>query len=149
MKSPVFGDIIIKGNLSSFSRTLSTMLSSGVDLLESLEVCIDTVDNTQIQKDLRVVRSAVLKGKSITEPLGRIKYFPPLVNQMVKVGESTGNLDEMLLKVADVFEEETEEAIDNMTKLIEPAILVGLGGMVGTVLIAMYLPIFMAAGGAG
>jgi len=149
MKSPVFGDIIIKGNLSSFSRTLSTMLSSGVDLLESLEVCIDTVDNTQIQKDLKVVRSAVLKGKSITEPLGRIKYFPPLVNQMVKVGESTGNLDEMLLKVADVFEEETEEAIDNMTKLIEPAILVGLGGMVGTVLIAMYLPIFMAAGGAG
>ncbi|MCO4754982.1 MAG: type II secretion system F family protein [Bacteriovoracaceae bacterium] len=147
MKSPVFGGIIIKGNLSGFTRTLATMLSAGVDILESLEVCIDTIDNTQIQKDLKQVREAVVKGKSITEPLGRIKYFPPLVNQMVKVGESTGNLDEMLVKVSDVFEDETEELIDNMTKLIEPAILVGLGGMVGTVLIAMYLPIFMSAGG--
>jgi type IV pilus assembly protein PilC len=149
MKSPVFGGIIIKGNLSSFTRTLATMLAAGVDLIESLEVCIETIDNTQIQKDLRQVRDAVLKGKSITEPLDRIRYFPPLVNQMVKVGESTGNLDEMLLKVADVFEAETEELIDNMTKLIEPAILVGLGGVIGTVLIAMYLPIFMSAGGVG
>lgn len=149
MKAPVFGGIIIKGNLSSFTRTLATMLAAGVDLIEALDVCIETVDNTQIQKDLKVVRQSVIKGKSMTEPLGRIKYFPPLVNQMMKVGESTGNLDEMLIKVADVFEEETEELIENMTKLIEPAILVGLGGMIGTVLIAMYLPIFMSAGGAG
>jgi len=149
MKSPIFGGIIIKGNLASFTRTLATMLSAGVDLLESLEVCIETIDNTQIQKDLRQVREAVMKGKSITEPLERIRYFPPLVNQMVKVGESTGNLDEMLVKVADVFEAETEELIDGMTTLIEPMILVGLGGVIGTVLIAMYLPIFMSAGGAG
>lgn len=149
MKTPVFGDIAIKGNLASFTRTLATMLSAGVDLLEALEVCIETVDNTQIKRDLNTVRKAVIRGKSITEPLGRIKYFPPLVNQMMKVGESTGNLDEMLIKVADVFEKETEEVIDNMTKLIEPAILVGLGGLIGTVLIAMYLPIFMSAGGAG
>jgi type IV pilus assembly protein PilC len=101
-----------------------------------------------IAKDLKQVRDAVLKGKSITEPLGRIQYFPPLVNQMVKVGESTGNLDTMLIKVADVFEDETEEAIKTMTSLIEPAILIGLGGLIGTVLIAMYLPIFMSAGGA-
>lgn len=148
MKTPVFGGIIIKGGLAGFTRTLATMLSAGVDLLESLEVCIETVDNTQMQKDLTAVRAAVVKGKSITEPLERIKYFPPLVNQMVRVGESTGNLDEMLVKVADVFETETEELIENMTKLIEPAILVGLGGMVGTVLVAMYLPIFMSAGGA-
>jgi type IV pilus assembly protein PilC len=148
MKAPVFGDIIIKGNLSSFSRTLATMLSAGVALIEALEICIDTIDNTQISKDLKQVRDAVVKGKSITEPLGRIKYFPPLVNQMVKVGESTGNLDTMLVKVADVFEEETEDAIKTMTSLIEPAILIGLGGLIGTVLIAMYLPIFMSAGGA-
>lgn len=149
MKAPVFGDIIIKGNLSSFSRTLATMLSAGVALIEALEICIETLDNTQIAKDFKGVREAVMKGKSITEPLGRIKYFPPLVNQMVKVGESTGNLDDMLVKVADVFEEETEEAIKTMTSLIEPLILVGLGGIIGTVLIAMYLPIFMSAGGAG
>ncbi len=148
MKAPVFGDIVIKGNLSSFTRTLATMLSAGVALIEALEICIETIDNTQIAKDLKQVRDAVVKGKSITEPLGRIKYFPPLVNQMVKVGESTGNLDTMLVKVADVFEEETEESIKTMTSLIEPAILIGLGGLIGTVLIAMYLPIFMSAGGA-
>jgi type IV pilus assembly protein PilC len=148
MKTPVFGDIIIKGNLSSFTRTLATMLGAGVAIIESLDICIDTLDNVQMARDLRMVKDAVVKGKSMTEPLGRIKYFPPLVNQMMKVGESTGNLDQMLIKVADVFELETEEAIETMTKLIEPAILVGLGGVIGTVLIAMYLPIFMSAGGA-
>ncbi len=148
IKWPLFGDIIIKGGLASLFRTLATMLGAGVPLLDSLDICIDTLDNTQIAKDMTAVKKAVVRGKSITEPLRRIRYFPPLVNQMVKVGESTGNLDEMLVKVADVFEQETNETIDAMTKMIEPIILVGLGGMIGTVLIAMYLPIFMAAGGA-
>ena len=149
MKTPIFGNIVIKGGLSGMFRTLATMLAAGVPLIECLDICIDTMDNTQMAKDMKNVREAVVKGKSITEPLGRISYFPPLVNQMVKVGESTGNLDEMLIKVADVFEQETSESIEGMTKLIEPFILVGLGGMIGTVLIAMYLPIFMSAGGAG
>ncbi len=148
MKAPLFGDIIIKGGLSGMFRTLATMLAAGVPLIESLDICIDTMDNTQMAKDMDLVKDAVTKGKSITEPLGRIRYFPPLVNQMVKVGESTGNLDEMLIKVADVFEQETNDTIDNLTKLIEPLILVGLGGVIGTVLVAMYLPIFMSAGGA-
>lgn len=148
MKAPLFGMLIIKGNLSSFTRTLATMLTAGVPIIDALEICIDTLDNTQIAKDLTKVRKAVMEGKSITEPLSRIKYFPPLVNQMMKVGESTGNLDNMLIKVADVFESEVEELIGNMTKLIEPLILVVLGGMIGFVLIAMYLPIFMSAGGA-
>lgn len=148
MTTPLFGGIIIKGGLSGFSRTLSTMLGAGVPLIDSLDICIETLDNTQIAKDMNGVKEAVIKGKSITEPLGRIKYFPPLINQMIKVGESTGNLDDMLIKVADVFEQETEELIDNLTKMIEPLILVGLGGVIGTVLIAMYLPIFMSAGGA-
>lgn len=149
MNLPLFGNIIIKGNLASFSRTLATMLGAGVAIIDSLDICIDTIDNQKMARDLKIVREAVIKGKSITAPLGRIKYFPPLVNQMMKVGESTGNLDEMLIKVADVFDLETDETIENMTKLIEPIILVGLGGMIGTVLIAMYLPIFMSAGGAG
>ena len=148
MKTPMFGDIITKGGLASMFRTLATMLAAGVPLIECLDICIDTMDNTQMAKDMKNVKESVVRGKSITEPLGRIKYFPPLVNQMVKVGESTGNLDDMLVKVSDVFEQETSETIDNMTKLIEPLILVGLGGVIGTVLIAMYLPIFMAAGGA-
>lgn len=147
MKAPLFGMLIIKGNLGSFTRTLSTMLAAGVPIIDSLEICIDTLDNTQIAKDLTKVRQAVIQGKAITDPLGRITYFPPLVTQMIKVGESTGNLDQMLVKVADVFEEEVEELVGNMTKLIEPIILVFLGGLIGFVLIAMYLPIFMSAGG--
>ncbi len=147
MKAPLFGMLIIKGNLGSFTRTLATMLSAGVPIIDSLEICIETLDNTQIAKDLTKVRKAVIEGKSITEPLSRIEYFPPLVTQMIKVGEATGNLDTMLLKVADVFEEEVEELVTNLTKLIEPLILVVLGGIIGFVLIAMYLPIFMSAGG--
>jgi len=148
MKVPLFGMLIIKGNLGNFTRTLSTMLTAGVPIIDSLEICIDTLDNTQMAKDLTKVRMAVIEGKSITEPLARIAYFPPLVTQMMKVGESTGNLDNMLVKVADVFQDEVEELVANMTKLIEPIILVVLGGMIGFVLIAMYLPIFMSAGGA-
>lgn len=148
MKAPLFGMLIIKGGLSGFTRTLATMLSAGVPIIDSLEICIDTLDNTQIAKDLAKVRKAVIEGKSITEPLSRIPYFPPLVTQMIKVGESTGNLDQMLLKVADVFEDEVEELVANLTKLIEPIILVVLGGIIGFVLVAMYLPIFMSAGGA-
>lgn len=147
MKVPLFGLLIIKGNLGAFTRTLATMLSAGVPIIDSLEICIDTLDNTQIAKDLNKVRQAVIEGKSITEPLSRIAYFPPLVTQMMKVGESTGNLDTMLVKVADVFQEEVEELVSNLTKLIEPFILVFLGGLIGFVLIAMYLPIFMSAGG--
>jgi type IV pilus assembly protein PilC len=147
MKAPLFGMLVIKGNLGSFTRTLSTMLSAGVPIIDSLEICIDTLDNTQIAKDLMKVRKAVIEGKSITDPLSRISYFPPLVTQMIKVGESTGNLDQMLLKVSDVFEEEVEELVTNLTKLIEPIILVVLGGIIAFVLIAMYLPIFMSAGG--
>ncbi|HXH31688.1 MAG TPA: type II secretion system F family protein [Bacteriovoracaceae bacterium] len=147
MKVPLFGMLIIKGNLGSFTRTLATMLAAGVPIIDSLEICIETLDNTQIAKDLNKVRKAVMEGKSITEPLSRITYFPPLVTQMIKVGESTGNLDTMLIKVADVFQDEVEELVGNMTKLIEPLILVVLGGIIGFVLIAMYLPIFMSAGG--
>ena len=148
MKAPLFGMLIIKGNLGNFTRTLATMLTAGVPIIDSLEICIDTLDNTQIAKDMAKVRLAVIEGKSITEPLSRITYFPPLVTQMMKVGESTGNLDNMLVKVADVFQDEVEELVGNLTKLIEPIILVVLGGIIGFVLIAMYLPIFMSAGGA-
>ena len=147
MKLPVFGGIIIKGNLSSFSRTLATMLSSGVSLIDSLEICIDTIDNSVIAKDINFIRSQVIKGKNISEPLNRISYFPDMVSQMISVGESTGNLDDMLTKVANVFEEEVDELIGGMTKMIEPAIIIFLGGAVAFVMVAMYLPIFMSAGG--
>ncbi|MBL7665515.1 MAG: type II secretion system F family protein [Bacteriovoracaceae bacterium] len=148
MKLPIFGGIIIKGNLASFTRTLATMLGAGVPLLDALDICLETLDNTYIAQDLLKVKVAVTEGKTITEPLKKIEYFPELVAQMVKVGEATGNLDQMLVKVSDVFEQEVEELLGNATKLIEPLILVGLGGIIATILIAMYLPMFMSAGGA-
>lgn len=148
MRMPMFGQLVIKSNLASFTRTLSTMLSSGVSIIDSLEICIETLDNSVIAKDLQKVQKAVVEGKQITEPLTRISYFPDLVAQMIKVGEATGNLDAMLMKVSVVFEKELEEVIGGITKMIEPLILVGLGGIIGFVLIAMYLPMFMSAGGA-
>lgn len=145
MKLPVFGAIVIKGNLCSFTRTLGTMLSSGVSLVDALDICIETIDNGVISKDLKLVRKKVVEGKSLTEPLGKIDYFPPLVVQMVRVGEQTGQIDSMLEKVSDVFEDEVNELVGNMTKLIEPMIIVVLGGIVALILVAMYLPMFSAA----
>lgn len=147
MRLPIFGDIIIKGNLSSFSRTLSTMLGSGVSLVDALDICIETIDNALIGQDLTEVRKKVIEGKTLTEPLEKIAYFPAMVTQMIRVGEQTGQVDQMLEKIADVFEDEVEGLIGTMTKMIEPLIIVVLGGIIATILIAMYLPMFMSAGG--
>ncbi len=147
MNTPIFGGVVLKGNLASFSRTLSTMLSSGVALIDSIEISMETIDHTHLIKDLRILKKAVTEGQTFSEPLSRISYIPTMVAQMVKVGEQTGRIDEMLERVADVFEEEVNRLIENLTKLIEPFIIVVLGGAVAVVLIAMYLPIFMTAGG--
>jgi len=147
MSLPIFGMIVIKGNLSSFTRTLATMLTAGVSLVDALNICISTVDNIIISEDISKVRKAVVEGKTLTEPISKIGYFPEMVTQMINVGEKTGAIDEMLSKVADVFEDEVNVLIQGMTKLVEPLILVVLGIIVGGILIAMYLPIFMQAGG--
>ena len=146
LKIPIFGGVVLKGNLSSFTRTLSTMLTAGVSLIDSLDICTKTIDNVIIRKDIENLKIAVTQGKTLTDQLLKFSYFPDMVGQMVKIGEQTGALDQMLVKVADVFEEEVNDLVEGMTKLIEPIILVGLGGAVGFILIAMYLPIFQAAG---
>ena len=148
MKLPIFGEIVIKGNLASFCRTLATMLGSGVSLVDALDICIETIDNGVMAKDLTGVKKKVIEGKTLTEPLEKIAYFPPMVTQMVRVGEQTGQVDQMLEKVSDVFEEEVNELIGVMTKMIEPLIIVVLGGIIATILVAMYLLMFMSAGGA-
>lgn len=147
MRLPIFGGVIIKGNMASFTRTLSTMLSSGVALIDSLEICTETIDQTCLVRDIKGIRKAITEGQTFAEPLSKIDYIPPMVTQMVKVGEQTGRLDEMLDRIADVFEEEVNRLIEAMTKMIEPLIIVVLGGIVAVILVAMYLPIFMAAGG--
>jgi len=148
MKMPIFGLIIIKGNLSTFSRTLATMLGAGVSLIDSLDICVETIDNGVIAEDVKVIKKEVVQGKTLTEPLMQIDYFPDMVSQMIKVGEQTGQIDQMLEKVADVFEDEVNTLVGGMTKLIEPIIIVVLGSIIAGILVAMYLPMFMSAGGA-
>ena len=146
MKMPIFGQVVIKGNLASFTRTLATLVSSGVGLIDALDICLTTIDNIVIVKDLKKVKNAVVRGKTMTEPLGKIPYFPELVVQMVRIGEQTGSLDKMLGKISDVFEDEVNMTVSNSTKLIEPIIIICLGGVIAVILIAMYLPIFTSAG---
>ena len=146
MRVPVFGKIIIKGNLSSFSSTLSTLLGAGVSLIDALDICIETLDNGVIALDLKEVKRKVIEGKTLTEPLSKITYFPELVTQMIRVGEQTGQIDQMLARVSEVFEEEVDALVVGMTKMIEPLIIVVLGGIIATILVAMYLPMFMSAG---
>ncbi len=147
MKMPIFGGIVVKGNLSSFARTLATMLGAGVSLIDALDICIETLENSVIADDLDVVKKKVVEGSTLTEPLLKIEYFPDMVAQMIRVGEQTGEVDGMLEKVADVFEDEVNTLIEGATKLIEPIIIVVLGGIIATILVAMYLPMFMSAGG--
>lgn len=146
MKMPLFGGIIIKGNLSSFSSTLATLLGAGVSLMDALDICIETLDNSVIANDLKGVKKKIMEGKTMTEPLSKIAYFPEIVTQMIRVGEQTGQIDSMLARVAEVFEDEVDQLIGTMTKMIEPIIIVVLGGAVAIILVAMYLPIFMSAG---
>ena len=146
MGLPLFGPVIVKGNLASFCRTLSVLLSSGVPLIDSLDVCINTISNNIMVTDLKKVRKNVEKGKNLTECVVRIKYFPEMVGQMIRVGEQTGQVDEMLEKVSKVFEDELDLLISSLTKMIEPIVILVLGIIVASILAAMYLPMFMAAG---
>jgi type IV pilus assembly protein PilC len=147
MKIPVFGGIIVKGNLCSFTQTMGTLLGAGVPLADSMEICEKGMSNVVMAKDLAQIRHAIVEGSTFSEPISRVPYFPDMVTQMVRVGEQTGNLAEMLAKVADIFEQEVNDLIDAMTAMIEPIIIIVLGGAVGFILIAMYLPMFMGAGG--
>ena len=145
MRLPLLGGLLIKGNLASFTSTLSTMLGSGIALIDSLEVCIDTVDNTVIAKDLDVAKKKIMEGATLTDSFKRISYFPDMVTQMLRVGEQTGKIDDMLKRISSIFEDEVSELLEDMTKLVEPIIIVFLGVGVGGIMIAMYLPIFVSA----
>lgn len=148
LNTPMIKDLVVKSSVARFSRTLGTMLTSGINLIDAIEVCKMTLDNVIIQDALTVVREEVASGQSIALPLAKAKIFPPMVIQMINVGENTGALDQMLIRIADFYEAEVEAVILALTKLIEPAVLVLLGGMVATILIAMYLPVFQLSNAA-
>lgn len=146
---PVFGDLLKKTAVARFTRTLGTMLSSGVPILESLEIVAKTAGNVIIEEAIMQARVALSQGKTLADPLAETKVFPGMVTQMIAVGESTGALDTMLNKIADFYEEEVDAAVDTLTALIEPMLMVFLGVVVGGLVIALYLPIFQIAGAAG
>ena len=142
LKLPVVGDIIRKVAVARFTRTLGTMISSGVPILDALFICARTAGNKVVERDVLRARVAISEGKSIVEPLSESVVFPPMVTQMINVGESTGALDAMLSKIADFYEEEVDNAVGAMKQLIEPLMILFLGVTVGGLVIAMYLPIF-------
>ena len=142
LKAPVFGELILKVAVAKFTRTLGTMLQSGVPILDALKVVARTAGNRVIETAVFRVADSISEGRSIAEPLEETGIFPNMVVQMISVGESTGALDAMLTKIADFYDEEVDQAVENLTSMIEPFMMVFLGGMVGGLVVAMYLPIF-------
>jgi len=145
LKSPVFGPLLKKVAVARFTRTMSTMMSSGVPILDGLSIVSKTAGNKIIENALIKVRKSISEGKTIAEPLTEAGIFPAMVVQMIAVGEATGALDAMLAKIADFYDDEVDAAVDAMTALLEPFMMVFLGGVVGGMIIAMYLPIFKMA----
>lgn len=146
---PLMGDLVQKSAVAKFSRTLSTLLGSGVGIMESLDIASKVVGNFVIENAILRAKDAITEGKSLTVPLTKEKYIPSMVTQMIGVGETTGNLDQMLGKIADFYEDEVDVAVGALTSVMEPIMMVFLGGIIAFLVIAMYLPIFDLAGNVG
>ncbi len=146
LKMPVFGDLIKKQSIARFSRTLSTLLGSGVAIIDALEITAKSAGNWVIEDAVLKARTSIKGGENIADPLSKTAVFPPMVTQMIAIGEASGGLDEMLAKVADFYDAEVDQAVENLTSALEPVIMVFLGGIVGFLVISMYLPIFQLAG---
>jgi type IV pilus assembly protein PilC len=142
LKLPIFGSLINKVSVAKFTRTLGTLVSSGVPILDGLEITAKTSGNKVVEYAIMDVRKAVMGGKTLAEPITKAKVFPPMVTHMIAVGESTGALDSMLSKIADFYDDEVDASVNNLTAMMEPMLMVFLGGAVGFIVIAMYLPIF-------
>ncbi len=147
LKLPIFGVLLRKVAVAKFTRTMGTMLSSGVAILEALDIVAKTAGNKTIEDAIYKVRSGISEGRTMADPLSESGVFPPMVCQMIAVGESTGALDSMLEKIADFYDEEVDQAVENLTALIEPFMLVFLGTVIGGLVVSMYLPVFKMAGG--
>ena len=142
LKVPIIGMLLRKIAVARFCRTLATLTSSGVPILDGLEITAKTSGNAIVEDAIMAVRKAVEEGKTLSGPLAETKVFPPMVVQMINVGEQTGALDQMLAKIADFYEEEVDTAVAGLMKLLEPLMIVVLGGIIGTIVTAMYLPMY-------
>ncbi|HDP70695.1 MAG TPA: type II secretion system F family protein [Actinobacteria bacterium] len=142
LKIPVFGELTMKLSISKFSRTLGTLLASGVPILSSLDIVAETSGNVIIARDVKSAGVSIKEGETISAPLSESKVFPPMVVQMISVGEETGVLDGMLQKIADFYDEEVTSTVNTLTSLIEPFMILGIGLLVGAMLVSLYLPMF-------
>jgi len=149
LKLPVMGILIRKVAVAKFTRTLGTMISSGVPILDGLDIVAKTAGNKTVEKAVYQVRQSISEGKTIAEPLEKSGVFPPMVCQMIAVGEQSGAIDTMLNKIADFYDDEVDDAVGNLTAMMEPLLMLFLGTTVGGLVIAMYLPIFKLAGTVG
>ncbi|MBW1740829.1 MAG: type II secretion system F family protein [Deltaproteobacteria bacterium] len=149
LKLPVFGPLLRKVAVARFTRTTSTMISSGVSILDALDIVAKTAGNKTVEAAVYHVRSGITEGRTMADPLGETGVFPSMVVQMVAVGESTGALDTMLEKIADFYDDEVDAAVENLTSMIEPFMMVFLGVTIGGLVVSMYLPIFKMAGMVG
>jgi type IV pilus assembly protein PilC len=149
LKLPVVGDLIRKISVSQFTRTFGTLLQSGVPIMDGLEIVARVSGNKIVENAIMASRTSVGEGKALSEPLGKTGVFPPMVVQMIAVGEATGALDAMLGKIADFYDEEVDAAVTALTSLLEPMLMVFLGTVIGFIVIAMYLPIFKMAAAIG
>ena len=148
-RAPLFGSLMQRQGVARFSRTMGTLLISGVNLIDAIDICQATINNAVLEEAVGKIRVEIEAGRTLGYVLQKIKVFPRMAVQMISVGEATGSLDSMLEKVAQFYEEEVEMAVNSMSKLMEPIVLVVLGGTVGGMMIAMYLPIFKVAGTSG
>ncbi|MBI3538664.1 MAG: type II secretion system F family protein, partial [Candidatus Eisenbacteria bacterium] len=142
LKLPVLGDVLLKGGVARFTRTLGTLIASGVPILAGLEITARTAGNKVLSEAIMTARASIREGETVAAPLKASNVFPPMVVQMISVGEQTGALDEMLTKIAVFYEAEVDSAVDTMTSVIEPIMIVLMGGIVGGMVVAMYLPMF-------
>ncbi|MFC1866592.1 type II secretion system F family protein [Thermodesulfobacteriota bacterium] len=149
LKLPVFGDLLKKTAVARFTRTLGTMMSSGVPILDALEIVAKTAGNVILEEIIYDVRGSIAEGQTIAEPLSENDIFPGMVIQMISVGEATGALDTMLGKIADFYDKEVDAAVEALTSMLEPLLMLFLGGSIGGLVVAMYLPIFSMAGAVG
>ncbi|MDY6878655.1 MAG: type II secretion system F family protein [Desulfatiglans sp.] len=149
LKLPVFGPLLKKVAVARFTRTLGTMISSGVPILDALTVVAKTSGNVVLEDVIYEVRGSIAEGQTIAEPLAETEIFPAMVVQMISVGEATGALDSMLEKIAEFYEDEVDVAVDALTSMLEPLLMVFLGGSIGGLVVAMYLPIFKMAAALG
>jgi len=149
LHAPVFGSMILKNSVSRFARTLGTLVASGVPILQALNIVRETAGNAVIAHAVGMIHDAVKEGERIVQPLEACKVFPPMVISMVDVGEETGALPDMLIKVADVFDDEVDNAVGAITSLLEPIMIVFLAVIVGTIVISMFLPLISVIGQLG